>query len=115
MQKGIFLGNLKTLPLFYFYPQGGSASPDLSTPSGSETPLTIRLLYGHSVAKELLPIKVSSKNVTTEEDADMEDDVDDPEAWKAEAHITNANYQAKKMIFLLFINRECFSLQNLHC
>jgi DNA mismatch repair protein MLH1 len=37
----------------------------------------------------------------------MEDsDVDDPEAWTAEAHITNANYQAKKMIFLLFINRK---------
>lgn len=37
----------------------------------------------------------------------MEDDEgDDPEAWKAEAHITNANYQAKKMVFLLFINRK---------
>jgi DNA mismatch repair protein MLH1 len=43
----------------------------------------------------------------------MEDDsneVDDPEAWRAEAHITNANYQAKKMIFLLFINRKLLSL-----
>jgi len=46
---------------------------------------------------------VSSKDSDTE-DADMEED--DPESWKAEAHITNVNYQAKKMIFLLFINRE---------
>jgi DNA mismatch repair protein MLH1 len=41
----------------------------------------------------------------------MEDDeADDPEAWKAEAQITNANYQAKKMIFLLFINRKSLPL-----
>ena len=41
------------------------------------------------------------------------EDVDDPETWKAEAHISNANYQAKKMVFLLFINRKCLSLQDL--
>jgi DNA mismatch repair protein MLH1 len=34
---------------------------------------------------------------------------DDPESWKAIAHVTNANYQAKKMVFLLFINRKAFS------
>lgn len=36
-----------------------------------------------------------------EEDEDM----DDSTSWMAEAHFTNANYQAKKMVFLLFINR----------
>lgn len=35
-----------------------------------------------------------------------DEDSEDAEAWNAEAHFTNANYQAKKMIFLLFINRE---------
>jgi DNA mismatch repair protein MLH1 len=40
------------------------------------------------------------------------DEVDDPETWKAEAHISNANYQAKKMVFLLFINRKCLLLQH---
>lgn len=85
--------------------KGGSASPDLSTPSGSETSLTIRLLYGHSLAKELVRVKTSSEDATAEKDVGMEDnEADDPEAWKAEAYITNANYQAKKMIFLLFIN-----------
>ncbi|KAG6879008.1 hypothetical protein C0992_005898 [Termitomyces sp. T32_za158] len=78
-------------------------------PSASEIPNTIRLLYGHSIAKELVPVKVSSKakkSIQEDEDEDMEADEpeDDPEAWHAEAHITNANYQAKKMVFLLFIN-----------
>lgn len=31
----------------------------------------------------------------------------DPESWTAETYFTNANYQAKKMVFLLFINRMC--------
>lgn len=51
-------------------------------------------------------MKVSSKeNSTGSEDMDV-DGIDDPESWHAEAHITNANYQAKKMVFLLFINRK---------
>ena len=40
-----------------------------------------------------------------EEDSDDDDD-EESEAWNAEAHFTNANYQAKKMVLLLFINRE---------
>ena len=27
-------------------------------------------------------------------------------SWDAEAHFTNANYQSKKLVLLLFINRE---------
>ncbi|KAG6868636.1 hypothetical protein C0993_012680 [Termitomyces sp. T159_Od127] len=93
--------------------KAGSPTPDLSSPSASETPNNIRLLYGHSIAKELVPVKVSSKDkkpIQEGKDEDMETDEpeDDPEAWHAEAHITNANYQAKKMVFLLFINRTCF-------
>lgn len=38
---------------------------------------------------------------------EVDDLDDDPEAWHANAHITNANYQGKKMVFLLFINRRC--------
>ncbi|PFH48093.1 hypothetical protein AMATHDRAFT_6132 [Amanita thiersii Skay4041] len=93
----------------------GSSSPDLSTPAGSEIKHAIRLLYGHSVAKELLYTKISSKTrkrkFTSSNDADDADDEDrdalddeDPEAWNAEALFTNANYQTKKMTFLLFIN-----------
>ncbi|PPQ69850.1 hypothetical protein CVT25_005491 [Psilocybe cyanescens] len=104
--------------------KAGSPSPDLSTPSSSDTATTIRLLYGHSVAKELIHHNVSSsdKNVKRRGGTDMDMDVDDegdedkqeehedeggddnPESWKAETYFTNANYQAKKMVFLLFIN-----------
>jgi DNA mismatch repair protein MLH1 len=42
----------------------------------------------------------------------MEEDseVADRESWTAEVHFTNANYQSKKMIFLLFINRLSLSV-----
>ena len=42
-------------------------------------------------------------------DEDEEPD-GDSESWNAELYFTNANYQAKKMVFLLFINRTwyCF-------
>jgi DNA mismatch repair protein MLH1 len=84
----------------------GSPSPDLSTPSASETSQAIRLLYGHSIAKDLLHSTFSSKN-KPQEDEDMEEEsgATERESWTAEAHFTNANYQSKKMIFLLFINR----------
>lgn len=35
-----------------------------------------------------------------------EDDSDDAESWNAASYFTNANYQAKKIVFLLFINRK---------
>ena len=39
-------------------------------------------------------------------DVDEEDeDMDEKESWKSEVYFTNANYQAKKTNFLLFINR----------
>ncbi|KAJ6571736.1 histidine kinase-like ATPase [Mycena capillaripes] len=85
--------------------KAGSPSPDLSTPSSSEIPQAIRLLYGHSIAKDLLHASFGSKK-KPEDDEDMEEESggQDRESWTAEAHFTNANYQSKKMIFLLFIN-----------
>ena len=58
-------------------------------------------------------MKVSSKGKPelpgTEEDDEMngdsEEDSDESESWSAESYFTNTNYQAKKMVFLLFINR----------
>jgi DNA mismatch repair protein MLH1 len=88
--------------------QAGSPTPELSTPSSSTTPQAIRLLYGHSIAKELLHETVSSSprpmRNPRKDDADKDQD-DDGESWVAEAYFTNANYQAKKIVFLLFINR----------
>ena len=39
-----------------------------------------------------------------DEDEDSRDE--DANSWNAELYFTNANYQAKKMVFLLFINRK---------
>ncbi|KDQ60330.1 hypothetical protein JAAARDRAFT_125644 [Jaapia argillacea MUCL 33604] len=91
--------------------KAGSSTPDLSTPSSSTTPQAIRLLYGHSIAKELIHAEVSSvstnkKRRRPQDDEDEEMDVvsDDPESWSADAYFTNANFQAKKTALLLFIN-----------
>lgn len=99
--------------------QAGSPSPELSTPSSSETQTTIRLLYGHSIAKELLNTKIFSsskskgkgKEPAQNDDMDLDEngqgqeELNQPDSWSAEAYFTNANYQAKKFVFLLFINR----------
>lgn len=87
--------------------QAGAPSPDLSTPSSSDTAGAIRLLYGHSIAKDLIQQKVSPSGDNNDDD-DM--DIDDeeqkhPNLWTADVLFTNANYQAKKTVFLLFINR----------
>ncbi|KAF7350452.1 DNA-mis-repair domain-containing protein [Mycena venus] len=82
--------------------KAGSPSPDLSTPSSSEIPQAIRLLYGHSIAKDLLHASFGPKN-NTDGDEEMEEEKAS-DSWTAETHFTNANYQSKKMIFLLFIN-----------
>ncbi|KAI6131443.1 histidine kinase-like ATPase [Pisolithus croceorrhizus] len=76
--------------------KGGSPSPEISTSPVSDVLQAIRSLYGHAIAKELLHVDVTSEQ--------FKDGIDDPEKWSAEVFCTNANYQAKKMVFLLFIN-----------
>ncbi|KAI6134789.1 histidine kinase-like ATPase [Pisolithus croceorrhizus] len=76
--------------------KGGSPSPEISTSPVSDVLQAIRSLYGHAIAKELLHVDVTSEQ--------FKDGIDDPEKWSAEVYCTNANYQAKKMVFLLFIN-----------
>ncbi|KAF5345184.1 hypothetical protein D9758_009705 [Tetrapyrgos nigripes] len=71
----------------------GSSAPDLSTTASSTIPQAIRMLYGQSIQKDLLEATTSSG-----------DDQKKPESWTSEAYFTNANYQSKKTIFLLFIN-----------
>ncbi|EAU81492.2 DNA binding protein [Coprinopsis cinerea okayama7 len=88
--------------------KSGSGSPELSTPPNSDTPQSIRLLYGHSIAKELLHTEVGSSGGDDDMDVD-EADVRKPKDeiegdWSAEVYFTNPNYQAKKFNFLLFIN-----------
>ncbi|KAG8968902.1 DNA mismatch repair protein [Tulasnella sp. 425] len=88
------------------YAQGFSA-PDVSTPSNSSVQSNIKLLYSASIARELLHVTTSSEVRKKKErlkgkgKARAEDE--DPD-WEAEAYLTSANYQGKKMILLLFIN-----------
>ncbi|KAF7289882.1 DNA-mis-repair domain-containing protein [Mycena indigotica] len=85
--------------------KAGSAGPDLSIPTSSETAQTIRHVYGHSIAKDLLHAKFGPKNLDEDtDDVDMDADYSRPESWLAETHFTNPNYHSKKMVFLLFIN-----------
>ncbi|KAI0635254.1 DNA mismatch repair protein MutL [Trametes polyzona] len=87
----------------------GSPSPDVSTPSSSTTVQAIRLIYGQTLAKELLHVSIPSSNKGKEQDLEASADISEDEdsgdgAWNAEVHFTNTNYQAKKMTLLLFIN-----------
>ncbi|KAF4616529.1 hypothetical protein D9613_008578 [Agrocybe pediades] len=92
--------------------KAGSASPDITTASSSDTSTAIRHLYGAAIAKELIHHKLSSNrrvHKSEDEDVDMdgdedEEELDTPATWTAELYFTNANYQAKKTAFLLFIN-----------
>ncbi len=80
----------------------------------------IRLLYGHSIATQLLETGASSETEKLkdhggdEENDDGVMDVDLPTkttSWSAEMFFSNPNYQAKKTIFLLFINRGSLAVQ----
>lgn len=77
-------------------------TPELST-SPTSIDQAIRLLYGHAIGKELLRIEVSS---STDSRPTESGDTDNTEKWSAEAYCTSPNYQAKKTVFLLFINRK---------
>ncbi|KAG2151212.1 histidine kinase-like ATPase [Suillus bovinus] len=89
--------------------KSGSLSPELSTPSCSDTSQAIRQLYGHSIAKELLHVTASSVS----DDITDTDDSEDSEAWSADAYFTNANYQGKKTALLLFINHRLVESQRI--
>ncbi|KAI0826460.1 histidine kinase-like ATPase [Irpex lacteus] len=82
--------------------KSGSAAPELTTPSGSSVKNTIRHTYGQTIAKDLLHAEVDPS--ADDRDESMNVDDDNSTKWSAEAYFTNPNYQAKKTVFLLFIN-----------
>ncbi|XP_023223080.1 DNA mismatch repair protein Mlh1-like isoform X1 [Centruroides sculpturatus] len=76
----------------------GESGTDVHTPSGSTVLDNIRIIYGNSVARELLSFEC--------EDTQLK--------FKVSGYISNANYSVKKCIFLLFINHrlvECTALR----
>jgi hypothetical protein len=106
LQEGRFLSSTvlsSRQTSVYVYPQAGSATPDLSSSPSSSTSQAINLLYGTSIGKALL-------QVTCGPDPNAAYTSKDAQSWKAEVVFTNASYQAKKFVFLLFINRKPVSL-----
>jgi len=115
MQKGTLSVFSTCLPLADPIIQSSSTTPEIATPASKTVPQAIRLLYGHSIATQLLEARISSKDQKFPSEDEDEDesamDIDlpkGPTTWSAEVHFSNANYQAKKMVFLLFINRLCY-------
>lgn len=70
---------------------------DVRTPSNSNTVENIRIIYGNSIARELVEFSLDNE----------------PLSFKAKGFITNVNYSSKKIIFLLFINHRLVDCQSL--
>ena len=62
-------------------------------------------MYGQTIAKDLLSVSVPQSKDSQDDESSMTSE--EVEKWSAEIHFTSPNYQAKKMVFLLFINRTC--------
>ena len=116
MQKSALRVFSSYSPLADLFTQASSTTPEIATPASKTVQQAIRLLYGHSIATQLLEANISSKDERLpSEDEDEDEDAMDvdlpkgPMTWSAEVYFSNVNYQAKKMVFLLFINRlHCF-------
>lgn len=65
-----------------------TANNDIRTPPDSNHVENIRIVYGNSIARELVEFEMGNELLR----------------FKAEGHMTNVNYSSKKFIFLLFIN-----------
>ena len=66
----------------------GNKGFDLSTPGGATSRDVIRLIYGGALAKELVDMDQTC--------ADLD--------FSIKGHLSNANYNTKKLTFILFIN-----------
>lgn len=91
--------------------QHGQAGADLHTPKGSTVLGNIKVAFGQVVARELLELNCSSSSEKEEEPSGKTEGAgeDDEQAgdgfgFKASGYISNANYNMKKSVFMLFIN-----------
>ncbi|XP_065845708.1 DNA mismatch repair protein Mlh1-like isoform X2 [Oscarella lobularis] len=76
----------------------GEAVADVRTATGSAYLDNIKLIYGATIARELLDIKHESEKL----------------AFKLSGYVTSANFSTKKFLFVLFINHrlvDCVSLK----
>jgi DNA mismatch repair ATPase MutL len=73
-----------------------TANNDIRTPPDSNHVENIRIVYGNSIARELVEFEMGNELLR----------------FKAEGHMTNVNYSSKKFIFLLFINHRLVDCQS---
>lgn len=69
---------------------------DIRTPCNSNCVDNIRIVYGNSVAKDLMEFELENGVFK----------------FKAKGHMTNVNYTSKKFVFLLFINHRLVDCQS---
>ncbi|XP_005184469.1 DNA mismatch repair protein Mlh1 [Musca domestica] len=71
--------------------------PSIKTPPNSNQQTNIEILYGASIAKELLPVELK----------------DDVHKFQMKGYITKVNYSSKKAITLFFINHRLVEVSSL--
>lgn len=69
---------------------------DINTPQNSNTVDNIKILYGVSIARELIEFSIENQQYK----------------FKAKSYMTNVNYSTKKMQFFLFINHRLVDCQS---
>lgn len=69
---------------------------DIRTPCSSNCTDNIRIVYGNSVARDLVEFELENRVFK----------------FKAKGHVTNVNYTSKKFVFLLFINHRLVDCQS---
>lgn len=85
--------------------QHGQAGADLYIPKNTSTIDAIKIAFGGALAKELLPFELEYKALEGK-DGDEELDLFSFGRFelKAAGYLSNANYNMKKSVFMLFIN-----------
>ncbi|KAH8829463.1 hypothetical protein DL96DRAFT_1054744 [Flagelloscypha sp. PMI_526] len=110
--------------------KASATSPDLNTTAHASTSgahpteenvkliqQVIKSLYGQAIGQELLEARAggSSSQIGQKRKRDSVENEDETtsKSWSAEVHFTSANFTAKKMLFIAFVNHRLVDLPKL--